>query len=164
MTPLFLTAMAVIAAALALWASTEVNDTTSTTINGQDGTADFTIDDGSDNIHYKCILDTVRLREQVEMTRADTFCIEGSSDQEPGVSTLFCEISGVGKKGGPASGPLIPAPQNVIIKATFSTGCFLTMTVNFSEATADRLVNQNMRIGGRCQNKGAYVLTWDRGS
>ena len=106
--------------------SSTVTDTTSKTITGKDGTADFTMDDGTNLTSYKCILDMFRVREVIEMTNADTFCIEGSTDQEPGRSQLQFEISGVGKKGGPASGPWIPAPQNVALKFTFSTGCFIT--------------------------------------
>jgi hypothetical protein len=139
-----------------------VSDSVSKTINGKDGTADFTIDNGTDVISYKCILDMIRVREVVEMTQSDSFCTEGASDQEPGRSQIVGEIGGIGKKDGPASGPLIPAPQNVPVVATFSVGCFLTMRVNFTEASADRLVNQTMRIGGRFLSKGTYVLTWDR--
>lgn len=143
-------------------AGTLVTDTTSKPINGKDGTADFTIDDGTDMVSYKCILDQMRVREITEMTNADTFCIEGVADQEPGRSQIVFEISGIGKKGGPASGPWIPAPQNVAIKMTFSTGCFLTFSANFAEASVDRVANQNCRIGGRGMSKGAYVLTWSK--
>jgi hypothetical protein len=139
-----------------------VADTTSKTITGKDGTANFTITTGSDELEYKCILDMFRIREVIEMTEASTFCIEGVADQEPGRSQLQFEIAGLGKKDGPASGPLIPAPQNVPIKATYSTGCFIAFTANFTEANADRLVNQNMRIGGRGLSKGSYTVTWDK--
>lgn len=137
-------------------------DTTSKTINGKSGTADFTIDDGTTILSYKCILDMMRFREIIEMTAADTFCIEGTADQEPGRSQLQFEIGGLGKYDGVSSGPLIPAPQNVAIKATIHTGCFLTLTANFTEASLDRLVNQNARIGARGLSKGAYVVTWDK--
>jgi hypothetical protein len=143
-----------------------VADTTSTTITGRDGTADFTITTdgigGTYELSYKCILDMFRIREVIEMTSADTFCTEGSTDQEPGRSQLQFEIAGVGKKNGPASGPLIPAPQNVPIKATYSAACFIAFNANFTEANADRLVNQNMRIGGRGLSKGSYTVTWDK--
>lgn len=125
-------------------------------IAGKDGTADFLIA----TISYKCFLDMFRFREVVEMTSADTFCVEGSADQDPGRSQLVFELSGIGKKGIAAAGPLIPCPQNVAIVATFSTGCFLTFSANFSEANADRLVNANMRIGARGLSKGTYALTW----
>lgn len=141
-----------------------VPDTTSVPINGKDGTADFTISDGTDIHSYKCILDAMRVREVTEMTNTDTFCVEGTADQEPGRSQILADISGIGKKGGPSAGPLIPAPQGVTVVITFSTGCTLTFRANFSEATADRLVNQNMRIGGRCMSKGPYTLVWDLGS
>jgi len=129
-------------------------------INGKDGTADFTIA----TVSYKCFLDMFRVREVVEMVTSDTFCTEGEADQEPGRSQLQGEISGIGKKGITASGPLIPAPQNVAVVMTFSTSCTLTCTANFSEAYADRLVNQNMRIGGRFLSKGTYTLAWDDGT
>lgn len=135
------------------------NDTTSKTINGKDGTADFVIN----NISYKCILDMFRCTSNVEMLTADTFCNEGSTDQEPGRDTLSIEISGVGKKGGPASGPLLPPPQDVPIIATYSAGCTITTQMNFTQADAVRMVNQNMRISGRGVNKGPYVVVWDRG-
>lgn len=134
----------------------ETPDTTSVPINGKDGTADFTLANQS----YKIILDTMRIREVTEMTRSDVFANEGTADQEPGRSQIVGEISGLGKKSGPASGPIIPAPQGVAIVMTFSTGCFLTLTANFTEASADRLVNQSMRIGGRFLSKATYTLTW----
>lgn len=134
----------------------EVFDSTSQTIDGKDGTADFTIN----NLSYRCILDMMRAREVVEMTNSDTFCIEGVADQEPGRSQIQFEIAGIGKKGGPASGPMIPCPQDVPVLMTFSTGCYLTMSVNFTEAEAIRVVNQNMRITGRGLSKAVYVLTW----
>lgn len=142
--------------------STAVTDTTSKPINGKDGTADFTIDDGTNITSYKCILDMFRVREVTEMVAADTFCVEGVADQEPGRSQLIFEISGIGKKLGAASGPLIPAPQGVALKLTFSTGCFMTFSANFAEASCDRMVNQNCRISARGMSKGAYVVTWNR--
>lgn len=140
--------------------SSPLADTTSKTINGKDGTAQFTIDNGTNILSYACILDSIRIREVTEMTNADTFCIEGVADQEPGRSQILGDIGGIGKKGGPASGPLIPAPQNVPIVITFSTGCTLTLSANFAEADCIRLVNQNCRISGRFMSKGAYVLVW----
>ncbi len=71
-----------------------VTDTTSKTITGKDGTANFTITVGGDEIEYKCILDMFRIREVIEMTNADTFCVEGAADQEPGRSQLQFEIAG----------------------------------------------------------------------
>lgn len=137
-------------------------DTTSKTINGKDGSFHLTIDNGTNTIDYYVVLDMARVREVVEMTTADTFSIEGIADQEPGRSQIVGEISGIGKKGGPASGPLIPCPQAVPMVITFSTGCILSFPngVNFTEAYCDRLVNQNCRIGGRFLSKGMYMLTW----
>jgi hypothetical protein len=142
-----------------------LNDTTSKTINGKDGTADFQIKPfgETDSTSYKCILDMFRVREVIEMTNADVFCIEGTADQEPGRSQIVGEASGIGKKGGIAAGPLIPAPQNADLVLQFSTACTLTFTSNFTEASADRTVNQNMRIGFRFLSKKAYVLAWDLG-
>jgi hypothetical protein len=141
-------------------ASPVLLDTTSKTINGRDGSASFTIDNGMNTIDYRVVLDMIRVREVNEMTTADTFSIEGVAAQEPGRSQIVGEILGVGKKGGPASGPLIPAPQDVSVVATFSTGCVLSLTANFTEASCDRLVNQNCRIGGRFLSNGIYFLTW----
>lgn len=141
-------------------ASATLVDTTSKPINGKDGTAGFTIDNGVHTIDYRVVLDMIRAREVIEMTTSDTFSIEGVADQEPGRSQIVGEISGIGKKGGPASGPLIPAPQNAAIVATFSTGCTLSMNANFTESNCDRLVNQNCRIGARFLSKGAYFMTW----
>jgi hypothetical protein len=146
------------------YASTPVVDTTSKTINGRDGTAEFTIDDGTSIINYKCILDTMRIREITPMDPANVFCTEGTSDQDPGTSTLLFEIAGLGKKGGGASGPFIPAPQDVAVIFTFSEGCTLSMRINSTESYADRLSGQSMRIGLRGMNKGAYVLVWDLGA
>jgi hypothetical protein len=127
-------------------------------INGRDGTADFLIA----TVSQRTLLDMFRIREVTEMTNADTFSIEGTADQEPGRSQLVGELTGIGKKDLAISGPLIPAPQNVAVVATYSTGCFITMNVNFTEASADRMVNQNMRIGGRFISKAAYIVTWDK--
>ena len=127
-----------------------------TVINGKDGTADFTIN----YVSYKTVLDMFRVREIIEMTVADVFAIEGVSDQEPGRSHIEFEIAGLGKKGASWDGPLIPAPQGVNVKMTFSSGCFLVINANFTEMTGDRLVNTNMRISGRGLSKGVYTLTW----
>lgn len=128
-------------------------------INGRDGTADFTIDGDS----YKCFLDMFRVREVVEMSNADTFCTEGSADQEPGRSQLQGECAGIAKKGIANAGPIIPAPQGVEVVMQYSTNCTITLDANFTEAFADRVVNQNARIGGRFLSKGSYVVAWDRG-
>jgi hypothetical protein len=141
---------------------TLVPDTTSQTITGKSGTADFTIDDGVEIHSYKCILDAFDVTELTEMTRADTFCNEGSADQEPGRSQLVGSASGLGKFDGPSSGPLIPAPQGVALLLTYHTGCTIALDANFTEASAIRIAGQNMRISARFLSKGAYVVTWDR--
>lgn len=140
--------------------STPVVDTTSKVINGKDGTAQFTIDDGTNIKSYKCFFDSIDIREITEMTTADTFCIEGTADQEAGRSQLQFSVTGLLKKGGLLSGPLIPAPQDVSCVATFSTGCFFTFSANFTESTATRLVNQNARLSARGLSKGVYTVTW----
>lgn len=141
-----------------------IADTTSKVINGKDGTADFVLPSGTNTLSYKCILDSMEIREITELTTADTFCNEGTADQEPGRSQLMFQISGLGKKGGPASGPLIPAPQGVAVVMTFSTSCTASFSANFSEATFTRLVNTNARMSGRGLSKGTYAITWDRTS
>lgn len=133
--------------------------TTATTINGKDGTADLTIASQS----YQCFLDSFTVTENTEMLTADVFCIEGTADQEPGRSQLTANISGLGKKGAVGAGPLIPAPQNVAMVFTYSTDCTISGTFNFTQATATRTVNQNMRITGTAISKGAYVTSWDVG-
>jgi hypothetical protein len=126
------------------------------TITGKDGTADFTI--GSQS--YRTVLDMFRIREIIELVPQDVFSIEGVADQEAGRSQIVGECTGLGKKGAVQAGPLIPAPQDVAQVLTFSTGCFLTLSTNWSEFSADRLVNTNMRIGGRFVSKATYALTW----
>lgn len=154
--------LAVFTLICAMWTSTPVTDTVSVPINGKDGTADFKIDDGTNSRAYACFLDMFRVREITEMTVTDTFCVEGTADQEPGRSQLVGEISGILKKGGALSGPLIPAPQGVTILMTYSAGCTISCKANFTEASADRLVNQTARFSGRFLSKGAYVVTWAR--
>lgn len=143
-------------------ASTPLTDTTSKTLSGRKATAEFTIDNGTNIINYKCVLDTMRVREITPMDAATVFCTEGTSDQEPGTSTLLFEIAGLGKYDGAASGPFIPAPQNVPIVMTFHTECTLTMNANFTEASLDKIAGQNARIGARGLNKGVYTMLWDR--
>jgi hypothetical protein len=139
-----------------------INLTSEKPITGKDGTADFSVDDGTSQRHYKCILDMFRLREVIEMTVADTFCSEGSASQDAGRSQLQFEIAGLLMKDGPLAQPLIPAPQNAAIIATFSTGCFVSMSSsNFTESALDRVVNQNGRMGARGLSKGIYTVTWD---
>lgn len=131
-------------------------------ITGKDGTADFII---GPTQSYKTVLDMFRIREITEMFNTDVFANEGTADQEPGRSQLIGEISGIGAQGSVETGPLIPAPQSVNIKATYSgapTGSFITLQSNFPEANADRLVNQVMRIGARFLSKKTYTVTWVR--
>lgn len=137
-----------------------INDTTSKVINGKDGTADFVLPSGTNTLSYKCVLDSMEIRELVELTGAETFCNEGTATQEAGRSQLAFQISGLGMKGGPASGPLIPAPQNVAVVMTFSTSCTASFSANFSETTFTRLVNTNARMSGRGVSRGTYVISW----
>jgi hypothetical protein len=137
-----------------------IQDTTSAVINGKDGTADFTLPSGSSTLSYRSILDSMEIREMTELVTSDTFAIEGTAQQEPGRSQLAFQIGGLGKKGGPASGPLIPAPQAVAVVMTFSSSCTASFTANFSEATFTRLVNTNARISGRGVSNGTYALSW----
>lgn len=139
-----------------------VADTTSKPITGKDGTADFTMDDGTNLRSLKCHLDLMRFREVTEMTTSDTFCIEGTADQEPGRAQIVFEIAGLAKYDGPSSGRLLPAPQGVAILATLHTGCTLAFSANFTEAELVRLVNQNARVNARGLSKGAYVVVWDQ--
>lgn len=142
--------------------SSTLADTTSRTITGKLGTAKMTMDNGTNILDFACILDVMRLREVTPMDPANTFCTEGTGDQEPGISTLLFEIGGLGKYDGPASGPFIPAPQNVPLVFTIHTGCTFTLNANFTEASLDRVAGVNCRIGGRGMNKGAYVVVWDK--
>jgi hypothetical protein len=111
-------------------------------------------------------MDMFRLREGVEMTTADTFCIEGTADQEPGRSQLAFEMAGYAKKDGATSMITFPisssSVQGAAMKFTVSTGCFYSGNFNFTESDLVRMVNQNARIAARGLSKGAYVLTWDR--
>ena len=139
-------------------------DTTSKPITGKSGNADFTWDDGTTKLSLKCILDMFRVREVIEMTNADTFCTEGQADQEPGRSQLVGEITGLLKYDGPSSGPLIGIAglQNAELVLTYFTACTITFKANFTEATAERVVNANARMSARFLSKGAYVVAWDK--
>lgn len=159
-TTMFVIGLIILVLGSIICASTPVTDTTSKVINGKDGTANFSIDNGTTIKSYACFFDSIDIREITEMTTADTFCIEGTADQEPGRSQLQFSITGLLKKGGALSGPLIPAPQNVAVIATFSTGCFFSFNANFTEATASRLVNQNARLSARGLSKASYTVTW----
>jgi len=134
-------------------------------INAKSGGAAFTVqpEGAGTPTDYTSLLDTIRLRELTGMDPSATFSTEGTNDQEPMSSQIVFEMGGLNTRGGAASGPLIPAPQNAAIKATYSAGCFFTFNANFTEAWADRLVNQQSRIGARGLSKGAYVKTWDVG-
>jgi hypothetical protein len=142
--------------------STPVVDTTSKTITGKMATAKFTWDNLTNVFDLSCILDVMRIREVIPMDNSTVFCTEGSSSNDPGTATLLFEIGGLGKYDGPASGPFIPAPQNVAIVMTFHTGCTLTMNANFTEASLDKVAGQNARIGARGLNAGTYALAWDK--
>jgi len=135
-------------------------------ITGKDGHGDYLIGAQS----YRTVLDMFRIREITEMFNVDVFANEGTADQEPGRSQLIGEISGVGAQGSIVTGPLIPAPQSVAVKAVYSgtgaTGtvvptCYISCNANFPEANGDRLVNQVMRIGARFLSKKIYTCTWN---
>ena len=159
--------MAVLAVAVAMaLRMAEITDTTSKTITGKDGTADIEVTIAGDVHHLKCHMDMFRLREGVEMTTADTFCIEGTADQEPGRAQLAYEMSGLAKKDGPTSLIMFPisaaAVQGALMKFTVSTGCFISGNFNSTESDLVRIVNQNGRIALRGISKPGYVYTWDR--
>jgi hypothetical protein len=127
------------------------------TINGKDGTADFTIG----GLSYRTILDAMEFEEITEMTNSDVFSIEGVADQDPGRSQIAFSIGGLGKKGGPQAGPIQgSAAQNVAIVMTISTGCTLSFSANVTRGTFTRLVNSNARMSARGLSKGTYAFSW----
>ena len=129
-----------------------------TVINGRDGTADIMIN----SVSYKCMLNMFEVESNVEMSNADVFCIEGTVDQEAGREQLRFRVMGVMKKGVSAAGPMIPAPQNVPVTFTFSTGCTISIPLtNWFRARAVRVVNQNGIIEGEGLSKGAFTVTWN---
>ncbi len=127
-----------------------------TTINGRDGTADFSIAAAS----YRTKLREFSVESNVAMLRSDVFSIEGVSTQDPGMEQLTFRIVGLGKKGVVNDGPLIPCPQGVAVVATFSTGCTISCNVNFTRATATRTVNENTIITGEAISNGAFTVAW----
>lgn len=129
-------------------------------INGRDGTADFTIA----TVSYECILSDFEVEAVAEMITADTFCIEGTADQEPGREQLRFRIGGFLTKGAAASGPLIPLPQNVALVFTYSTGCTIGFNANFTRAIARRVVNQNAILAAEGLSKGSFTVAWDDGT
>lgn len=127
------------------------------TINGKDGTGDFTIAGAS----YRTILDAFETEEVIEMTNSDVFSIEGVADQDPGRSQIGFTIGGLLRKGSAVSGPLWGAVlQNVALVLTFSTGCTMSFLANFTRLTTTRVVNTNGRISGRGLSKGVYSFSW----
>lgn len=132
---------------------------TLTSINGRDGTGDFTITGQS----YATILREFDIESNVRMIDTATFSIEGVSTQDPGLEQLQLRMIGWLKKGGgPQAGPIIPAPQNVAVSAIYSTGCTIASNFNFTRAAARRIVNENGIITGEGVSNGAFVVTWIR--
>lgn len=127
-----------------------------TTINGRDGTADFTINGNS----YATVLNEFEAESNVELIDSSVFSIEGVATQDPGMERIFFRLNGLLKKGSSIAGPIIPAPQNVPVVATYSTGCYISCNVNFSRAMARRTVNRNGVIAGEGVSNGAFVVTW----
>ena len=132
------------------------------TINGRDGTADFTIGAQS----YKTVLNEFEVESNVEMIDSSVFSIEGVPTQDPGMERLFFRLSGIGKQGAPESGPWIPAPQGVAVVFTFSSAksptCTISFTANFTRALVRRTVNRNAIIAGEGTSNGAFTVAWNR--
>jgi hypothetical protein len=137
-----------------------VADTPAPIINGRDGSADFTIA----TVSYRCIFNEFEIESIAEMLTSDTFCTEGTADQEPGREQLRGRINGYLTKGVPASGPLIPLPQNVAIVATYSTDCTIGCNANFTRAVARRTVNANSLLIAEFLSKKTFSVAWDDGS
>jgi hypothetical protein len=133
-------------------------DTPQTVINGRDGTADFTIA----TVSYRCILSEIEIEALAEMLVADVFCNEGTADQEPGREQLRFRLAGLLGKDTPASGPLIPLPQNVAIVATYSVGCTIGFNANFTRGVARRTVNANSALIAEGLSKKTFSVTWDK--
>lgn len=127
-----------------------------TKINGRDGTADFTLA----GVSYRCILSDFEVEAVAEMIVADTFCIEGTADQEPGREQLRFRLGGFLTKGDPASGPLIPLPQNVALVFKYSTSCTIGFNANFTRAIARRVVNQNAILAAEGLSKATFTVAW----
>lgn len=126
------------------------------TINGRDGTADWTVG----GVSYAAILNEFECESNVELIDSSVFSIEGVATQDPGMERIFFRVNGLLKKGTAASGPLIPAPQNVALVFIYSTGCTIGFTSNFSRSMARRTVNRNSVMAAEGVSNGAFVVTW----
>jgi hypothetical protein len=126
------------------------------TINGRDGTADFTIAGAS----YAAILNEFECESNVELIDSSVFSIEGVATQDPGMERIFFRLNGLLKKGSAVAGPLIPAPQNVQLVFTYSALCTISFVANFSRALARRTVNRNAVMAGEGVSNGAFAVIW----
>lgn len=126
------------------------------TINGQDGTADVSINGTS----YACIFTEHEFETNTAQVDATTFCTETASVYEPGETMHFFRFAGLLKKGGSAAGPLLPLPQNVPIVQTFSTGCSLSYNGNFERGLVRRTVKSNGILAAQGRATGAIVKSW----
>jgi|SRR6185437_7156071 len=126
------------------------------TINGRDGTGDFTINGSS----YAAILNEFECESNVELIDSSVFSIEGVATQDPGMERIFFRLNGLLKKGSAVAGPLIPAPQNVPLVFIYSTNCTISFNANFSRALARRTVNRNGVIAGEGVSNGAFSVLW----
>lgn len=131
-----------------------------TTINGNDGTADVTID----SVSYQTVLQEFELEGDQQLIDSTTFNEEGEYKSEPGILIIHARLAGLLTKGADVSGPLIPPPLNVPCVFTYSTGCTITMNVNFSRGLARRTVNSNAIMTAEGESTGAVVKAWDTGA
>jgi hypothetical protein len=129
-----------------------------TTINGRDGTADMNVN----GVSYATQLNEFECESNTELLDSSVFSIEGVATQDPGMERIFFRLNGLLKKGDPATGHLIPAPQNVPVFFQFSTGCTLSFNANFSRCLLRRTVNRNGIIQAEGVSNGAFMLTWIR--
>lgn len=131
-----------------------------TTINGRDGTAEFSIN----GVLYSSILNEFEAESNTELIDSSVFSIEGVATQDPGMERIFFRFSGLLKKGATsASGPMIPAPQGVPVTITFSSSCTIVMpSTNFSRVSARRTVNRNGAVSGEGVSNGMFSCNWVR--
>lgn len=130
-----------------------------TTINGQDGTADFSINGSS----YACVLTEHELESNVDQIDSTTFCTETATVYEPGATVNRVRLAGLLKKGSAIAGPMLPLPQNAAIVQTFSAGCTLSYNMNFTRGVFRRTVKQNAVIAAEGLVTGAITKQWNVG-
>lgn len=128
------------------------------TINGRDGQADFTIS----GISLKALLNELECESNVELLDSSVFSIEGVPTQDPGMERIFFRLSGLMKKGDSTTDQLfVPAPQNVPLVFTFSTGCYISFTANFSRVLLRRTVNRNGIVQAEGTSNGFFLQMWN---